>query len=140
MGLCLKLLSSWAWLLSADQAPVHSRWAHSEAQTEEAGEALLMERADAQKRHTETHDVSKSLGLNLASTTGFTHISLTKALIRGRGNAPLLLQEHLQSHIQAEYGYQEGQELRPIIQSITHSGVKEGRASHSERDLRKGPP
>lgn len=72
-----------------------------------------MEMADAQKNGTQKHqDASKGLGLKQAKTIGSTHIPLTKASHRakprGRGNTPLLLQEQLQSHIQAEYGYQEG--------------------------------
>lgn len=96
-----------------------------------------MEMADAQKGHTETQDASKGLGLKVAKTIGSTHIPLTKASHRakprGRGNTPLLLQEQLQSHIQAEYGYQEGRRIEGN-NSIAHSRVRERVLSSTQEE------
>lgn len=51
-------------------------------------EALLMEMAEAQKRHKETHDASEGLGLETAKTIGSTHQPkqvITKAKTKGKG-------------------------------------------------------
>lgn len=68
------------------------------------GEGLLREVAEAQKRHTETHDASESLGLEMVTTTSSTHQpkQVIEPSPRARGSKPLLSWKQWQSHIQAK--------------------------------------